>query len=565
MTAHPLLERARELAREVLDRRVVDRIWERDPSVWTSGAAGDAQAPIHAAIGNRLGWLTAPRELRAQVDSIQRFVATVRRDQLSSAYLLGMGGSSLCAEVLRAVRPRDDHELDLHVLDTTDEAAVQLVTEALEPDRTLFIVSSKSGGTIEVDALERHFHELMVRRLGSAAAGSHFIAITDPQTALERLAAERRYRHTFVNPPDIGGRFSVLSLFGLVPAALLGLDVEDLLNSAIAMGEGCRQHNLANPGLDLGTYLGAGALAGRDKLTVVLPPDLASLGLWIEQLIAESTGKHGTGVLPVVDERVGTPDLYGPDRLFVSLETEREHVDREALNALEAHGQPVLRLSIRESAIGAEFFRWEFATAILGRCLGINPFDEPNVQEAKDRTSELLVGFARHQGLSEEPPATSSRGLAVHGALAEGAAGPAEAIEIALGLLHPPQYAAFLSYLPADAGARDTLQAVREMVRARFGVATTLGTGPRYLHSTGQYHKGGPNTGLYFVLTAADRTATPVPGRPYTFMALKHAQALGDFRALVAHDRRVLRLHLDRDRDASTVLRDAFRIQLRAV
>jgi len=439
-----------------------------------------------------------------------------------------MGGSSLCAEVLRSVFGTAPGYPDLVVLDTTDERTITQLAERLDPERASFVIASKSGSTVEVASMERFFWTHMLPLRG-VSTGHHFIAITDPGTALEKLAHERGYREIFQNPPDIGGRFSALSLFGLVPAAMVGAPVDTLLSAAGAMAAGCHQHNHANAGLELGAFMGAAALEGRDKLTVALAPSLQSLGLWIEQLVAESTGKHGKGLLPVVDEELGAPADYGNDRVFVSVATASESPDEDRLKALRAAGFPVMRLSTRLDALGAEFFRWEFATAIAGAALGVNPFDEPNVAEAKEKTKALLAGYAASGALDDRPLDTDATVTAVRGALES---------------LQPRDYIAFLSYLPASADTEASIRTVRARLRSRYKVATTYGNGPRYLHSTGQYHKGGPNTAVAFVITATDETATEVPGAGHSFAVLKRAQALGDIEALQAHGRRVVRIHL---------------------
>jgi len=385
----------------------------------------------------------------------------------------------------------------------------------------------------------------MTRAVG-ADAGRHFIAVTDPGTALEALARTRGYRATFINPPDIGGRFSALSLFGLVPAALIGAPVEAILSGGAVMAEGCQQHNHANAGLELGAFMGAAALEGRDKLTLALAPSFASLGLWIEQLVAESTGKHGKGLLPVVDEPLGRPDEYSNDRAFVSIASESDGADEKRLAALEEAGFPVLRLSIRHDGLGAEFFRWEFATAVAGAALGINPFDEPNVSEAKDKTKALLADYAARGRFDDEPTAASP-------ALA------GEAVEA----IRPGDYVAFLSYLPGESGIEAAVADIRLAIRGRTRAATTFGLGPRYLHSTGQYHKGGPNTCVAVVLTADDETRTPIPEAGYSFSVLKRAQALGDVQALDAHGRRVVSLHFADHATAAAKLREIFAEALR--
>ncbi len=544
-------EPAARLVETLLANRTVSRIWDRDPYAWSVAPA----APAAESIGSRLGWLDVARTMAPHLDRVGALGAAARREQVAAVYLLGMGGSSLCAEVLRSVHGVAPGHPDLFVLDTTDETAITAAAGRLNPERIWFIVASKSGGTVEVASLERFFWDRMSASLGTAA-GRHFIAITDPGTALEKLAQSRGYGDVFLNPPDIGGRFSALSLFGLVPAALIGARVRGLAGAGAAMADGCRQENDANAGLQLGAFIGAGALSGRDKLTVVLPPSLASLGLWIEQLVAESTGKHGTGTLPVVDETLGRPDEYGRDRIFVALSTDVDTPDGDALDGLEAAGHPVLRLSTRLDGLGSEFFRWEFATAVAGAALQINPFDEPNVSEAKEKTKAQLAAFAARGRFTEPGEAANDDSVTATSRTFTGAAPPA-VVRAAVDSLSAGDYVAVLSYLPASAELDRAVADVRRAIRSRTHAASTYGVGPRYLHSTGQYHKGGPNTVVAFVLTADDRTGTPIPESGYSFAVLKRAQALGDVETLEAHGRRTVRLHF---RNGDTAAADLERL-----
>ena len=534
---------AQRLASGLLEGQVVQRIWARDPSVWAAKPGSDDEKSIKA----RLGWLDIEHTMPPHLDALRHLREEVQREHIEAVYLLGMGGSSLCAEVLRSVFGTAPGFPDIFVLDTTDERTLMQATERMTPDRTWFLVASKSGGTIEVASMERYFWSLMTQARPKEAGG-HFIAVTDPGTGLDDLARSRGYRHVFRNPADIGGRFSALSLFGLVPAALIGASVKDILAAGSAMAEGCGQHNLANAGLELGAFIGAAALEGRDKLTVQLAPSLRMLGLWIEQLVAESTGKHGKGALPVVDEPLGDPPDYGTDRAFVSVATETEHHDESRLAALEQAGHPVLRLSTRVDGLGAEFFRWEFATAVAGSALGINPFDEPNVSEAKEKSRTLLAQYAERGRFDE--------------AAAAGAALAGE-VRAIVQSVKPPDFVAFLSYLPADEDVEAAIAGVREQLRRRKNIASTFGIGPRYLHSTGQYHKGGPNTVVAFVITAEDETGTAIPDAGYTFSILKRAQALGDVDALKAHRRRVVRIHLPSADGAAEALSRLFDDALR--
>jgi glucose-6-phosphate isomerase len=541
-------EPAHRAAQALLAQHVIGRIWRRDVSVWAADPASDAAK----AIANRLGWLDVPTGMQPELDRVEALAEEVRGDGITTLYLLGMGGSSLCAEVMRAVYGVREGFPRLVVMDTTDEAAIAGALRTLDPQRTLFLVASKSGGTIEPASMEKLFWAHLSQALG-AAAGRQFIAVTDPGTELARLAEQRGYRKIFLNPPDIGGRFSALSLFGLVPGAIIGGPMRELLSGGADMAEGCKQENHQNAGLELGAFIGATAAEGRDKLTVVLPPSLRALGLWIEQLVAESTGKQGKGALPVVDEPLGPPEVYGGDRCFVAISTDRDAPDAARLDALEAAGHPVLRLSTRIAALGAEFFRWEFATAIAGAILGINPFDEPNVSEAKEKTKAILA----KGDFSGGTPVASAGGISVYSSRFKGST-PADVVRAALASLQPRDYVAFLSYLPADQPIESTVAEIRTAIRARARVASTYGVGPRYLHSTGQYHKGGPNTIVAFVITGEDATETPIPDAPYTFKQLKRAQAVGDFQTLEAHGRRTVRIHVDRGVDPIAELKTLF-------
>ena len=526
------------IAGDLIHDHVIRRIWDRDIGAWKA-RPGSLEAK---SIETRLGWLDVAKTLAHELPRVEALGQAAAHERIRAVYLLGMGGSSLCAEVLRSVFGVADGFPELFVLDTTDELTITSAARRLEPRETLFLVSSKSGGTVEVASMERYFWGLMTARLG-ADAGRHFVAITDPGTALQKLAQSRGYREVFVNPADIGGRFSALSLFGLVPAALIGAPLHAIVEGGKAMAEGCRQQSHANSGLELGAFIGAAVKEGRDKLTVALSPRLSSLGLWIEQLVAESTGKHDTGALPVVDEPLGRPDEYGSDRAFVAIATEVDEPDSAMLHALEAAGHPVLRLTTRVDGLGAEFFRWEFATAIAGAVLGINPFDEPNVSEAKEKTKALLSTYSTDGRLPQPAAAASDSSVSVFSRRFSGAS-PAAVVRAAIDSLQPGDYAAFLSYLPGESDVQTAIMDVRRAIRSKTHAASTFGVGPRYLHSTGQYHKGGPNTALAFVITADDETETEIPDAGYTFAVLKRAQALGDVETLEAHGRRTVRIHL---------------------
>lgn len=542
-----VFEQGRQAATALLEAGVVDRIWRRDPTVWAD-ASGSQSPEVAAAIGQRLGWLTAASDVRPHIPRVRALADALRGEGRQYAILLGMGGSSLCAEVLRQVYGVARGYLSLQVLDTTDAAAIHDARQRADPMRTIFVVASKSGKTVEVAALERFFSSELARGAGRKQTGRAFVGISDPGTPLVALAGQHGYREIFLNPADIGGRFSVLSLFGLVPAALLGVDLEEFLAAAEAMAEGCRQQNHTNPGLELGALIGAAALAGRDKLTVILPPSLSAFGLWVEQLVAESTGKSGTGILPIVDEPIGDPSSYGNDRVFVVIHTDQDEPStptKDWADAVAAAGHPVMHLSTRVRSLGAEFFRWEFAVAVAGAVLHVNPFDEPNVKEAQDRTRELLEAFGRERRLPEDPTASADGGVSAFGATGPAADGAVAALRELFQTHRPGDYVAMLSYVSPlemeSGGIADVRLAIRHHTRA----ATTFGLGPRYLHSTGQYHKGGPDTGIFILITSDDSVDVGVPGMPYSFGVLKRAQALGDVQALRDKKRRIVRLHLD--------------------
>lgn len=519
----------RELLASLATQKVAANIWWRRPSIFLPAMTPPA---VHEAIKQRLGWLEAPDAAARQIPELDVFASGVRRDGFTDIYLLGMGGSSLAAEVLRDATPRTPRGAQLTVLDTTDEKTIRDVTTRLAPERSLFIVASKSGSTIEVNALERHFWETLAVRRGRGT-GAHFVAITDPETALGAMAAERQYRHVFLNAPDIGGRYSALSLFGLVPAAILGHDIRALTVSGQRMMTSCRPDTTANPGLALGAFLSAEASSGRDKLTLLTSPSLVSFASWIEQLVAESSGKDGKGMLPIVGEPIGAPDEYGSDRSFVALVSPGDTEIDGHIQALEASGRRVLRLEMPVSDIGGEFFRWEFGTAVLGTSLRVNPFDEPNVREAKVRTAAHLEQRSPSGSFRISPPFERREGFLARVSRAVKSRD--------LG----PRYLAILDYLPADPGRAAVIAEVRANHRRTTQEASTHGIGPRYLHSTGQFHKGGPNTGMFLMLSATDPHKTSVPGETYSFSGLKQAQALGDFEALVAAGRDVLHCHFE--------------------
>jgi phosphoglucose isomerase-like protein len=537
--------------------RFVARLWERDPTLWGT----DPERRRVAA--QRLGWLEAPAAMRQQTPALRAFADQVRGDGFTHALLLGMGGSSLAPEVLNLTWGGRDG-LPLSVLDNTSPSAVREALAVHDPARTLCIVSSKSGGTIEVVSFERICFE-WVQGARGADAGRAFVAITDPGTSLARLAAERGYRHTFLNPPDIGGRYSALSYFGLVPAALLGVDLEALLDGALESGEASRDRPARDVlALQLGAWLGELALAGRDKVTLVLASRIGALGSWIEQLLAESTGKQGRGLVPVTDEEPAAIATYGRDRCFVAIgvgDDDRRGFDPGRLADLQALGEaghPLFVWSIAgPEQLGAEFLRWEIATVAAAAVLDVNPFDEPNVAEAKLATQEALERALTPGGGAPSRPVARAGDLELYAPASllgrerpdRGLEDPRAWFDLLLSAARPGDYLALLAFLHATPERRRMLQQLRHALRDATRLAATLGYGPRYLHSTGQLHKGGPDTGVFLHITAAE-PGLPIPGERYGFDELQRAQALGDYEVLERRGRRVARIHLTGDVEA---------------
>ena len=499
---------------------VIGRVWRGDHTVWK---------PDPTEITNRLGWLTITDVMGEQLTALGALAREVREAGILYVVLLGMGGSSLGPEVLRRTFGRAPGFPELIVLDSTVPGWVRAVDDTIDPARTLFLVSSKSGSTTEPNMFYAHFRSLVEAAVGQKGAGQHFIAITDPGSSLEKLAREQGFRRVFSNNPNIGGRYSVLSYFGLVPAALTGIDIAKLLDRADCMREGTASCVPAheNPGAWLGAVIGVLARQGRDKLTLVTSPSLASFGLWVEQLIAESTGKEGTGIVPVAGEPLAPSEHYGTDRLFIYLRLQGDdNLESDAaIQAAESSGQPVVRLDLRDKYdLGAEFFRWELATAVAGSFLRINPFDQPNVQAAKDMTDSVLRQFESSNRL----PVMEVSG-SVGQLLSESRQG---------------DYLAIMAYLRQTPELDRALDDLRRKVMERHGIATTMGYGPRFSHSTGQLHKGGPGSGLFLQLTGDHPEDGAIPGAPFTFGVLADAQAVGDLQALRASQRRAVRVHL---------------------
>lgn len=519
------------------------RLWDMDGSLWSSDPGAQASIP------GSLGWLRVIDEMKERAGDVDAFVRGIREAGFTHVVHMGMGGSSLAPLVFQSLFQPRAGGLPLTVLDTTDPYTVSHVEKRVAIATTLFIVASKSGTTSEPLAFGDYFFDRVMAVKGRKA-GENFVAITDPGTPLVRLAEERGFNRTFLNFADIGGRYSALSYFGLLPAALMGLDLKELLEEAARMARACGPSVPVdeNPGALLGATMGEMARAGRDKVTFLLPASMASLGMWLEQLIAESTGKEGTGLLPVTGESAGNPLAYGGDRLFVYMYMTGRGETRieESVRMLQTAGLPVVFIEMRdETSVVQEFFRWEVATALAGAILGINPFDQPNVQESKDATNRLLKSVQEQGSLTEPAPVMTHGPLSFFGK--EGADSPEALLWNFLSLARPGDYVSFQAYLPEDPETDGTLQAIRLQMRDALQLATTIGYGPRFLHSTGQFHKGGPNTGLFFQLTGRDSIDISIPGRPYTFGIFKRAQALGDLEALGRHARRVMRIDLGDD------------------
>ncbi len=532
-------------------RLVADHAAERmqaiDPTLWTDDPKGQEEIKI------RLGWLGLPETSRKAINDINDFAVKVKADGIDRFLLIGMGGSSLAPEVLSQVFSIPS---SFAILDSTDPAQVLATAEKFPVEKTLFIVSSKSGGTSEVSANFNYFWAQAEKALGKQA-GAHFAAITDPGTSLQSLAAKHGFRKTFNADPNVGGRYSALTHFGLVPAALMGIDIEKLLGRAAWMAEQCLPSGAErgrgvpgprNPGLVLGAVLGQAALDGRDKLTIVADPALASVGSWLEQLIAESSGKLGKGIVPVDLEPLGAPSAYGKDRLFVYLrkdgqfdsavaELQKSGQPGDVMSSernpasTKLAGQPLLIFDIADPYdLGAEFYRWEAATAIACAVLSVNAFDQPDVQDAKDRTKAKIAEYRKNGKLVEGTPVKLENAQA--------------ALTKFLAKAKPGDYVAINAYLPRNPAIAETLTALRAAIRARTGCATTVGFGPRFLHSTGQLHKGGANNGLFIQITADPVKDIDIPTEDMTFGVLERAQALGDLEALTARKRRALRIHL---------------------
>lgn len=529
----------------------VARLWKKDATLWTS------EPDQQAIIINSLGWLTVAQAMQSHVADLQALTQEVRNAGFEFCVVLGMGGSSLCPEVLAHTFDSQDGFPQLYVLDSTVPTAIRHLEQKINVGNTLFIVASKSSLTTEPQLFHRYFRD-RVKRVKGDTAGENFVAITDPGSQLAKEAAHGHFRRIFLDKPDIGGRYSALSYFGLVPFALMGGDIKALLDRAVSAAGNCRDSLplSENSGAQLGAALASLAGAGRNKLTLVIPPPLTSLCLWIEHLLAESTGKEGKGIIPIAGETLGSPDVYGDDRVFVYIHlASTSDADIETkLSSLQAAGHPVLRQTLRDALdLGEEFFVWEFATAIAASLLGVNPFDQPDVQETKASTVRLLTEYAQNDSLAQQKLVVADTTLRIFAdaencdVLRRGGSSLQSMLKTHLARLNPGDYFAIAQFIEGLKNFDSLLQEIRLVVRDQKKVATTTGYGPRFLHSTGQLHKGGPDNCVFLQLTSEDINDIDVPGEKFSFGVLKQAQALGDFEAWTNHHRRAIRVDLGRD------------------
>jgi transaldolase/glucose-6-phosphate isomerase len=528
----------------------VRRLWEGDATLWTGRDEG-----------SWVDWLGLAGRERVAIGELETFAREVHELGFTHAVVLGMGGSSLCPEVLAQTFGARTGYPELIVLDSTDPVQIAAVEARVALATTLFVVASKSGTTLEPNLLLDYFHSRVREAVGDAAAGGHFVAITDPDTALQKRAESRGFRRVFAGRPGVGGRYSALSSFGMLPAAILGLDVQAFLDRAEIMARSCAAYvpPHENAGVLLGAILGTAAKAGHDKVTLIASPEIAHLGPWLEQLLAESTGKQGRGLIPIAGEPLGPPSVYGDDRVFVYLRLDRGYDPEQdaALAALGKAGQPIVHVAVAEPFdLGQEFFRWEIAVAVAGSILGIDPFDQPDVEASKQAARAQLDDFERTGALVADTPLCRDGALELFAperdrAWLEHAAGREAALHAYLrshfARLAPGDFVALLAFVPRETTSEESLQGMRSRIRDARRVATSIGFGPRFLHSTGQLHKGGPNTGVYLQLTCDDAVDVTVPDRGVTFGIVKAAQAQGDMHVLAERGRRVVRIHLGRD------------------
>lgn len=522
----------------------IHRLWQRDASLWTN--TDEAQW---------LGWLDIVQDQIPDVPKFQKFAEDVRRETFSDILLLGMGGSSLCPEVLAKTYGRIGGFPKLHVLDSTNPQQVKAFEDDVDLERTLFIVSSKSGSTLEPNIFKQYFFERTKETVGADKAGSRWIAVTDPGSKLEKEAQADKFRHIFHGVPSIGGRYSALSNFGIVPGAAMGLDIAKFLDRANQMVQACKSKSVeGNPGAMLGIVLGSAAQLGRDKLTFVTSPAIHDLGAWLEQLIAESTGKQGKGIIPVDREDLTGPKGYGNDRVFAYLRYEPapDSDQDQHVAGLEKAGHPVIRISVKDTYdLPQEFFRWEIATAVAGSIIGINAFNQPDVEASKVETRKLTSQYEQSGSLPPEKPIFQQGPFKLFAdpknTAAVNSGNIAGHLKAHLDRIKPGDYFAVLAYVQMNEEHEARLQEIRHAVRDAKQVATCLGFGPRFLHSTGQAYKGGPNSGVFLQITCDDAHDLPVPGAKYTFGVVKAAQARGDFQVLADRGRRALRVHLGKD------------------
>jgi transaldolase / glucose-6-phosphate isomerase len=524
----------------------VGRLWQKDASLWTG-----------ADEGKWLGWLEITEQQIEDVDKLKQIAADIKKAAFKNALLLGMGGSSLCPEVLRMTFGNAAGYPDLHVLDSTDPAQIKATEASLDLKSTICIVSSKSGSTLEPNIYKQYFFERVKAAVGEKEVGNRFIAITDPGSKLQRVAEKDKFRKICMGVPSIGGRYSALSNFGMVPAAVMGIDVLKFLKNTKQMVDACGADAdaTANPGVILGTILGIAANQGRDKITIVTSKGIFDLGAWLEQLIAESTGKSSKGIIPVDREKLCKPDVYAADRVFayLRLESDSDKAQAAGVDALAKAGHPVVRIVLPDIySLGQEFFRWEIATAVAGSLIGINAFNQPDVEASKIETRKLTSEYETTGKLPSESQFFTAGDIKLYAdqkntAALKGGATPAGFLKKHLARLGPGDYFGVLGYLTMNETNEEALQTIRLAVRDNKKVATVLGFGPRFLHSTGQAYKGGPNTGVFLQITCDDAVDLLVPGQKYTFGVVKAAQARGDFAVLADRGRRALRVHLGKD------------------
>jgi glucose-6-phosphate isomerase len=529
------------------------RLWRGDPSLWTSDDED-----------KWVGWLPIVDEQLKKLPQLSAAAADAAKAGFTHALLLGMGGSSLCPEVLKITYGKQAGHPELHVLDSTDPAQIKSIEGQVDLARTLCIVASKSGSTLEPNIFKQYFFDRMQQVVGKDKAGDHFIAITDPSSKMQQVAERDHFRKIFFGVASIGGRYSALSNFGMVPAAIMGLDLGKFLQRTNEMVQACKPEVPAdqNPGAVLGAILGTLGNLGRNKVTIITSPGIHDLGAWLEQLIAESTGKIGKGLIPVDREALGAPEVYGNDRVFayLRLANEPDTAQKQKLDALRTAGHPVVEIELADTYdLGQEFFRWEIATAVAGSILKINPFNQPDVEASKIVTRQLTEAYEKTGKLPEESPLFDEGGIKLftderNAANLKDLAGNDQSLSgflrAHLSQLKPGDYMALLAYIEMNGAHEETLQAMRHAVRDRKHVATCLGFGPRFLHSTGQAYKGGPNSGVFLQITCDDANDLPVPGQKYTFGTVKAAQARGDFQVLAERKRRALRVHLPKNVDA---------------